>query len=169
MVSRHVAQMKEHLSDNGINPDDHRILHGAVSDVDGEAYYRPMAETNFGHRVLQRDSEALSDRDDTAVRVPCWTLESLLENQSRVSFIHCDIQGEEGRVFRPSINLVKRKVERLLISTHSRSIHRDLRRRFRTARLEIVYDFPVRSRVRTEFGDVQFLDGLLCIINPSMV
>ncbi len=71
-------------------------------------------------------------------------------------------------MFRPAVELVKRKVERLLISTHSNSIHRDLRRRFHAAGFETVYDFPVRSRVRTEYGDVQFLDGLLCLINPHL-
>ena len=159
MVPEHVAWMKEHLRNNGADPDEHRILHGAVSDVDGEAVYLPGTEADFGQRVRQRGA---------GIRVPCWSLESLLEQHARVSLIHCDIQGEEGRVFRPAVELVKRKVERLLISTHSNSIHRDLRRRFHTAGFEIVYDFPVRSRVRTEYGDVQFLDGLLCLINPHL-
>jgi len=101
MVPEHIAWMKEHLRNNGADPDAHRILHGAVSDVDGTA--------------------------------------------------------------------VTRKVERLLISTHNNSIHRDLRRRFAAAGFETVYDFPVRSRVRTEYGDVQFLDGLLCVINPQLL
>ena len=159
MVPEHVAWMREHLHNNGADPDEHRILHGAVSDVDGEADYLPGAEVDFGQRVTRRGA---------GVRVPCWSLASLLKDQPRVSLIHCDIQGEEGRVFRPAVQLVKRKVERLLISTHSNSIHRDLRRRFQGAGLETVYDFPVRSRARTEYGDVQFLDGLLCLFNPHL-
>ena len=168
MVPQHVAWMKEHLRNNGADPDEHRILHGAVSDVDGTAVYLPGTEADFGQRVRQRRAGIGARQDGVGIRVPCWSLESLLKEHLRVCLIHCDIQGEEGRVFRPAVELVKRKVERLLISTHSNSIHRDLRRRFRAAGFETVYDFPVRSRVRTEYGDVQFLDGLLCLINPHL-
>ena len=168
MVPEHVAWMKEHLRNNGADPDEHRILHGAVSDRDGVAVYLPGTETDFGQRVRQRRAGTGARQDGAGTRVPCWSLESLLKEQTRVSLIHCDIQGEEGRVFRPAMELLKGKVERLLISTHSNSIHRDLRRRFCAAGFETVYDFPVRSRARTEYGDVQFLDGLLCLINPHL-
>ena len=169
MVPEHVAWMKEHLRNNGADPDEHRILHGAVSDMDGVAVYLPDTEADFGQRVQQRRAGTGARQDGAGIRVPCWSLESLLKEHLRVSLIHCDIQGEEGRVFRPAVELVKSKVERLLISTHSNSIHRDLRRRFRAAGFATVYDFPVRSRVRTEYGDVQFLDGLLCVINSQLL
>jgi FkbM family methyltransferase len=159
MVPEHVAWMKEHLRNNGADPDEHRILHGAVSDVDGEVVFLPDAEADFGQRISRRGA---------GVRVPSWSLASLLKDQPRVSLIHCDIQGEEGRVFRAAVDLVQQKVERLLISTHSNSIHRDLRSRLLAAGFEVVYDFPVRSRARTEYGDVQFLDGLLCLINSRL-
>ncbi len=168
MVPEHVAWMKQHLRDNGADPDAHRLLHGAVSDTDGTAVYLPDAEEDFGQRVNRRHGGGGPGPKTSGIQVPCWSLASLLRDQRRVQLIHCDIQGEEGRVFRNAVGLVKDKVERLLISTHSNAVHRDLRGRFKHAGFEIVYDFPVRSRVRTEYGDVQFLDGLLCAVNPHL-
>ncbi len=58
------------------------------------------------------------------------------------------------------------RVSRIVCATHSRRIHRDLVRRFAAAGWRIVDDFRCRKRERTRLGDVQFLDGLLTLVNP---
>ena len=161
MVPQHVAWMKEHLRNNGADPNACRLLHGAVSGVDGEVTYRPEPEADFGQSVQRGAVDGIP--------VPCWSLETLLADHPRVGLIHCDIQGEERHVFPPAIDTLRRKAVRVLISTHRRGVHRDLRRRFEAAGFEVVYDFGVRARERTEYGDVQFLDGLLCFFNPALI
>lgn len=161
MVPQHVVWMREHLRNNGASEEACRVLHGAVSDGDGEVLYRPEPEADFGQAVRHVAAGA-------GERVPCWSLESLLAEQTRVDLIHSDIQGEESRVFPPAIETLRRKVRRVLISTHRRAAHRELRRRFEAAGFETVFDFGVRARERTAYGDVQFLDGLLCFLNPAL-
>lgn len=162
MVPEHFAWMKQHLRNNGADPETQRLLHGAVSDIDGRVAYRPEPEADFGQSVRR-------DAGPQAPSVPCWSLRTLLSDHERVSLIHCDIQGEEKRVFPPAMEPLRSTVQRVLISTHSNAIHRRLRKCFRAAGFQPVYDFPVRSRVRTEYGDVRFLDGLLCFKNPRLI
>jgi hypothetical protein len=56
-------------------------------------------------------------------------------------------------------------VRRLFVATHSRAIHRGLRELMTRPGWRVVYDFGYRKRVRTPFGDVQFLDGVLACVN----
>jgi hypothetical protein len=53
------------------------------------------------------------------------------------------------------------------VATHSRSIHRRLRRLFLDAGWDVVFDFRCRKLERTDYGDVKFLDGLLAVVNPA--
>ena len=53
------------------------------------------------------------------------------------------------------------------MATHSRSIHRRLRRLLADAGWKIVFDFRCRKWERTEYGDVKFLDGLLAAVNVA--
>jgi FkbM family methyltransferase len=176
MVPHHFRWMHEHFRNNEIDPDEHRLLHAAVSDVAGEALYRPEPDRrlDFGQKVIRRVAGSVpappgdASVDDDAGRpiaVPCVTLESLLEEIGDVDLMHVDVQGEELRALGPAIDRLSSRVRRLLVATHSRRIHRTLRRRLRQAGWETTFDFGVRARERTPFGDVQFLDGMLAVVN----
>jgi len=82
-------------------------------------------------------------------------------------FIHPGIQGEELRTLRHALPQLNRCVRRLIVATHSRRIHCALRRLLVAARWRRVYDFRLRARERTEFGDIQFLDGMLAFENSA--
>jgi hypothetical protein len=107
--------------------------------------------------------------DDAAgqIRVPAIGLPGLLRDLERVDLIHADMQGEEGRAFPAAIDELNRRVGRLIVATHSRSIHRRLRRLLTQEGWQIEFDFRCRKWERTDYGDVKFLDGLLAAINPS--
>lgn len=162
MVGHHIAWLREHFQSNGIDPDAHTLIQAAMSDRCGEGHFVPEVDLgwDFGQRL--RDSPARAKTGPLQpVRVPTITLTEMLKDIDRVNLLHIDIQGQEERVLRHSMDGVDQKVDRLIVATHSRSIHRNIRSLLRDRGWTNVYDFGFRKRVRTDFGDVQFLDGLL--------
>ena len=79
-----------------------------------------------------------------------------------------DTQGEEARSVPSAMGLLGAKVDRLLVATHGRRVHRALRQLLLGDGWRLEFDYGVRSRARTEFGDVRFLDGLLAAVNPRL-
>jgi len=178
MVAQHFRWMHEHLANNGIDVREHRLIEAAVSDTDGEAFYRPEDDPwlDFGQSVARRCGVSRDDSVDTEdsnndaagqIRVRAIGLSGLLRDLGQVDLMHADMQGEEGRAFPAAIEELTRRVGRLIVATHSRSIHRRLRRLLVQAGWEIVFDFRCRKWERTEYGDVKFLDGLLAAVNLS--
>lgn len=163
MVPRHFEWMRQHLRFNGIDPDEHTLIQAAVSDHDGQAQFDPEPDPAHSY------GQALSRRAHRgAVSVPCVDLARLLRERGPVDLLHVDIQGEELRALRHARSELDRLVGRLIVGTHSRRTHRALRRLLVGAGWEAVYDFGLRARARTPFGDVQFLDGLLACVNPRL-
>lgn len=162
MVPHHFEWLKQHFVANGIDPARHTLIQAATSDQAGKGHFVPEADLgwDFGQR-LSDAATAPATGVLQPVAVETVTLTDLLAGVDRVDLLHVDIQGHEQRVLRHAIDAVDRKVDRLIVATHSRSIHRDLRKLMRDHGWTNVYDFGFRARVRTEFGDVEFLDGLL--------
>ena len=178
MVGQHVEWMHDHFANNGIDAREHRLIEAAVSETDGEVLYRPEENPwlDFGQSVTRRYAAPGTDavggkrpivETTGQVRVPAIGLSGLLRDLGRVDLMHADMQGEEGRVFPATIEELNRHVARLIVATHSRSIHRRLRRLLSRAGWEIVFDFRCRRWEGTDYGDVKFLDGLLAAVNPS--
>jgi FkbM family methyltransferase len=169
MVPRHFDWMHEHLRNNGIDPGEHRLIHAAVSDLDGGAWYRPEADTDtaYGSHLSGRATQTDPRKGDME-KVPCIGLAGLLRSVGNVDLIHCDIQGEELRALGGSLDELCRRVRYLVVATHSRRIHRRLRALLTSSGWECRYDFGVRKRERTPFGDVRFLDGLLACVNRNL-
>jgi len=178
MVQRHFLWLQAHLRENGIDPQRHTLVHAAVSDYEGSALYQPEADVagDFGQQMIGRSpgaTDGMTEETGSAgsplapVRVPCVRLRRLLEEQEHIDLLHVDIQGEELRALRSAMPELNRCVRRLIVATHSRRIHHALRRMLVAARWQRCYDFRLRTRARTEFGDIQFLDGMLAFENTA--
>jgi hypothetical protein len=59
-------------------------------------------------------------------RVRCYALDTLLAGFERLDLVHVDIQGGESRLIPAARQILKQKVCRLVIGTHSRQIEADL-------------------------------------------
>lgn len=159
MVPTHLEWMHEHFRNNGIDPTEHRLLAGAVSDRQGEGSYEPEQDCGARFGTQLQSSGTIS--------VPIHRATDLLKGEDRIDLLHVDIQGEEAKAIPEAQAALRRQVRRLFIATHGPGIHDDLRRRLIADGWESVWDFGVRSRSRTEYGDMHFLDGVLVFRNPD--
>lgn len=165
MVAHHFEFMKQHLRNNGIDPGTARLIHAAIGDEDGEAEYVPEPEPALRYgQTIHRGPLSAGD----TVRVRCVALSGLLAGHERVDLMHVDIQGEERRAIPAAIDEIDARVGRLLVATHAGRTHRTLRSLLLDRGWMLHFDYGLRARVRTEFGDVRFLDGLLAAVNPRL-
>ncbi len=121
--SGHVAYMRQHFIDNGVDPDAHALHHAVVGSYDGIAHFPKLLEPNNTYGSQASDA---SDDSPDMEDVSCITLQTLLEPVLRVDLLHCDIQGAEAAVFRHGQEIVDKRVHRLVIGTHSRDVEADL-------------------------------------------
>ena len=166
--------MAEHLANNGIDPATHRLVHAAISDYDGYTNLPVVTKSDedYGLSMLRRrgaDTRSARHRE-MAVRdrVPCVSLDSLLESAPAIDLLHVDIQGEELRALASARATLGTAVRRLFVATHSGSIHKRTRSLLNRLGWQEVFCFGPRSYAKTEFGHVRMLDGVLAVENPDL-
>lgn len=115
----HVSFLHQHFRDNGIDPDAHRIVHGVVGTSDGVAHFPrlPNPAEDWGAKALF-DSDAAAETEE----VPCFSIDSLLQQHDTIDLLHCDIQGVEGEALPAAARALKNGVRRIVVGTHSREV-----------------------------------------------
>jgi len=135
----HVSFMEEHFAANGLKPDCYSIIRGVVGSADGEALFPKAKDPSkvYGgapafavdddeKKPFKSFMELCSEMVEEVERVPVFSLETLTAELPIVDLIHCDIQGSELDLFTNAIELISRKVKRVVIGTHSWQIDRGL-------------------------------------------
>jgi FkbM family methyltransferase len=145
----HFEYLRSHFADNGLDPKQHTLLHAVVGVKDGNAYFpilRKPSEMYGGAPLLSQKTKgfggiirrslvwlglgrplgAMFSLVGRAEPVQCFSLPTLLRPLRRVDLIHFDIQGSEYEVISSARRVLKEKVKRLVIGTHSRSIEQNL-------------------------------------------
>ncbi len=138
--AEHVAFMHQHLVDNDLSPEAHKIIHGVVGQKDGIAHFPLLSdasvewgaeakferEKNSWQRFYELASHYLpwtkQKRKPKTVPVPCISLATLLADFDRVDIIHCDVQGAEADVISAAMPKMATTVRRIVVGTHSRMI-----------------------------------------------
>ena len=142
---KHCEYMQSHFRDNGLDPDDHTLLHGVVGASDGVAEFPLLADPSFdwgtpailsttgGRSALRRMASAVVrrslDRRSVAARterVPCYSIKAILAPFHKVDLVHIDIQGHEQVVIAAGRNVLKQKAKRVVVGTHGRAIEQQL-------------------------------------------
>ncbi|MGH7086697.1 MAG: FkbM family methyltransferase [Acetobacteraceae bacterium] len=123
--AHHYECLSQHLRDNGLDPDRHRLIHGAVSDRDGEAEFAVNDNpTGFWGQWLLPSGGALAGAPNLrAERVATYSIETLLADLDRVDHMDFDIQGAEQAAIAAGIDAMTRKVRRVFVETHGAEIH----------------------------------------------
>jgi hypothetical protein len=103
------------------------------------------------------------------IQVKMVSLKTLLRPYDQVDLIDMDVQGEEYNVLHAAKEDLDRKVGKVHIGTHGpgRQIEKKLRVLFHEMGWENKYDFENTSRVETEYGPIQFSDGIQSWSNPK--
>jgi FkbM family methyltransferase len=171
----HYGWMRKHFSDNGLNPDAHRLVFGALSDTDGEDTFVCSAEPSawYGQHLPWADHHRSNFSDGyTRLTVPTYSLRTILSDLDHVDLIDFDIQYAEGRVIPVSMDAMTQKVKRVFVETHDRDIHGIVYRSFDAYGWECrdlfgyVHGRP--SVETTPFGSIAFHDGIQCWVNPNL-
>lgn len=125
----HISFMRTHMEDNGLDPDDHRLIWAVVGAEDGTAHFPilPDPSADWGAKAdFLGDRDRLSARASSYVEVQSISIRSLVKELDKVDIAHCDIQGAEADALENSIDAVNKRIRRLVIGTHGRSIEERL-------------------------------------------
>ena len=167
----HYEYIFEHFEDNGIDPNAHDIVWAGVSDRRAIVPFKVETSQAFdyGQHIM---SDETDDRKvgDMFMNVQCLTLEDVIGKYEKVDFLHMDIQGEELKVLANSTELLKNKVVRMQIATHSVEIHEAVVELLRENNFELVFNYGWREVANVEYwGPIEFRDGSLSVINPRLM
>jgi FkbM family methyltransferase len=176
----HFRWMKEHFENNGLSLDEHRLFEGGAGLKDGTVAFfvgdDPATEYNQRihfpkEHVPSDDPQAIYDDARWGRRyrmVPSYSLETVTAHLDRVDLLHMDIQGLESGLVDRAMEVMNRKVVRVIIGTHHETWEEQLRERLGGEGWTAVYDFPGRILNDTPCGPIQFKDGIQAWINPAL-
>jgi len=167
----HYEMMFMHFHENGINPKEHQLLHLAVSARNESVnFIIGHADVWYGQAIVPEGyvNCQMEYPDAEVVKIDAVTLDSLIEKDEIIDLIDMDIQGVEYDVLAPVIDLLDKSVKRIHIGTHGAEIEENLRNLFSSHGWIKKYDFECGKRMMTEYGEVEFCDGVQTWINPRL-
>jgi FkbM family methyltransferase len=185
--------MHQHFKCNGIDASGHSLLHGAVTDVPGEALfyiggprggpYDRRPDDWYG-QSLNKDYEVSSEYVEDgeyygykvrrhksewrSISIPGISLAGLLKDLDRVDLIDMDIEGQELPSIRSSIGELDSKVKRLHIGTHGKEIEQELRQILSNHGWDCLADYTLFSTSDTPWGSIVFENGVQSWVNPRL-
>ena len=162
----HFEWMNQHFTDNNVLPTAHTLLHGAVASERTILKFPKIENPDEDYGASLR--HVYGDRE--FVEVQSYPLDWILNRfDGPVDFLHSDIQGAEYEVFPPFMDLLGKKVKRLMVGTHiSTEKHDGLLELFQESGWRTIYAFPRNEESQTEFGPVKFGDGFLYLQNEKL-
>ncbi len=162
----HYGWILDHFADNGLDPDEHHILHGAVTDSAGVLRFPVVAEPNADYSASLADAETVAETID----VQGYTVADLLDRLSGpLDFLHVDIQGAEYDALAPAIERLSRSVRAIMIGTHDEKIHDDLATLFRSNSWHEQINLDGGKTTQTPWGEIQTDDGFLWFENARIL
>lgn len=172
----HYKWMRKHFLDNGLEPDAHRLISGAVDDKDGQDTFLCTDDPAawYGQHLAYVDHHRTNLTDGyNRVTVPTLSIDTILADLDHVDLMDFDIQYAEGRAIAAGIENMTRKVKRVFVETHSAEIHDIVYRTFNSHGWECTdkygYVNGCPSLEITPFGPASFQAGLQCWINRNIV
>lgn len=162
----HFGWILDHFKDNGLNPDEHYLLHGAVTDSPAVLRFPVVAEPNADYSTALADAETAAETID----VQGHTVTELLERFSGpLDFLHVDIQGAEYEALAPAISVLSRSVRAIMIGTHEDDIHEDLVALFQNNSWQEQLNLGRSRTNQTPWGEIRTDDGFLWFENARIL
>jgi FkbM family methyltransferase len=183
----HFEWLRQHFADNGLDPDLHKLIHAAVSDVNGKtAFYVGGPNGNdapdqwYGQALASGEGKGESvDRYHgfdlrkhqngwKTISVAKLSLSGILADIRQVDLIDLDVQGEELKAIESAIKLLDARAKRLHIGTHGPDIEAGLRKLLHSRGWNCVADYGSGQSCETPWGTIAFQDGVQSWINPRL-
>lgn len=162
----HFSWALEHFEDNGLNPDEHHILHGAVTDRAEILRFPIVAEPNADYSTSLEDAATT----DQTIDVQGHTVTELLDQFSGpLDFLHVDIQGAEYDALAPAIAYLSNSVRAIMIGTHNDGIHDGLTALFKDNGWREQLNLGRSKTTKTPWGEIKTDDGFLWFENARIV
>ena len=163
----HFSWILQHFRDNGLDPEAHHLLHGAVAAHPGTLKFPALEnpDVNYGASIIIGDTGA------PVIEVPGYTIHDVLDRFSGpVDFLHVDIQGAEYEVLPPAMGLLREQVKSIMIGTHfSDTQHDALVEAFTSEGWKNGIVLARNTRHATPWGNITTHDGFLLFDNPRFV
>jgi FkbM family methyltransferase len=185
--------MHQHFHDNGIDPNQHSLIHGAVTESSEEAQFYIGAPRGgpqdlglnewYGQCLIEqhhRNGESMEDGEYAgfkvtrfadgwrSIRVPGVSLAGIIKGFDRIDLIDMDIEGQELPVVRSTIQELDAKLKRLHIGTHSKEIEAELRQILSAHGWHCQADYPLFSACETPWGVINFQNGVQSWVNSKL-
>ena len=127
---QHYRLLRQHLIDNGLDPDQHTLLEAAVGVSAGVAEWPVLDESlsteTWGLRPIQESGDYMGRQFQSTKQVNVIPMLDLVLKEPSWDLIHIDVQGEEVNICRSCMAELSHRVRRMIIATHSRKIEGDL-------------------------------------------
>jgi FkbM family methyltransferase len=163
----HYGWMLEHFRKNGINPEQHHVLHGALAAAAGRVKFPVIDDPSDDYGASMKRVYG----NVPYVEVNAYSIADLLDRFSGpLDFMHVDVQGAEYDTLPGAMGILRDKVKSIMVGTHfSAEHHAGLAAEFVRAGWVQVMNYPRGSKCETEFGAVTFGDGLISFSNPRFL
>jgi FkbM family methyltransferase len=169
----HVKFLRQHLTNNGIDPGDHDIRHGVVG-AKSELMYFPILTTpnhEWGAAPVTREKLPPKFKKSDYETVQAVSLNDLLTSDRRIDLLHVDIQGGELDTLAAAKASLNQKVAYVVIGTHGRGIEEGLFKLF--AELKWWCEIETPCEVAQDFGGTYGMvlqwDGCQVWRNPKLL
>jgi FkbM family methyltransferase len=171
------AFMCQHFRDNGINPDAHTLLNAAVGARAGRARWPRVADPFNEWAVRPALDNNAADASYNGVRLSRWVeipvlpISDLLKRELRWNLVHIDLQGWEGEICAAAADIMDQRVQRLVVSLHSRRLEGELLGLFHSRSWVLENEKPSRFNYYTTAPTIEnmtVLDGVQVWLNPHL-
>ena len=164
----HFGWMTQHLRNNGIDPAQHQLLHAAVGGESGtaELLFGDDPAAWYGQTLATTFNGQYAREQHRIMTVRCLSLNAILADLQVVDFLDLDIQGAEEQAVATGIDVMTRKVRRAYVGTHAPHTDRIVNGFFASRGWQCVRQFPCLSIADTEFGRIEFNQGIQHWVNP---
>jgi FkbM family methyltransferase len=128
---QHCASMRQHLIDNGFDPEAHRVIQAAVGAEAGQARWPKIADSSlnvgWSLRPMQRgEGDYMGRAFEETIDVTVLALGDLVGLEPVWDLIHIDVQGQEVALVNSCLDLLNERARWMIVGTHSRKIDGDL-------------------------------------------
>ena len=175
--SYHSDWLEKNFALNGIPSEQHHHFRAAVSNRSGEGefYVMQAGKTNRQQQARQWYGQALVSKENywrgaSTETVRVLRLEQILQclpPDSIIDLVDMDLQGEDSLVLADSISILSR-VRKLHIGTDSAQEDAAIFELLSGLGWRLVRRYYPGSKVKTAWGPIRFLDGVMTWTNPRL-